>query len=174
MGNLHILCIDDEESVLQSLESELLEAFGQAFELAFALGGKEAIEYVNDIKRDDEKLAVVIADYIMPQMKGDKVLEAIHQVFPKAKKIMLTGQSSTEGIINAINKADLYRYLENPWEQKDFLLTIREVITTYKQDQEIIEKNEELEILNATLEQKVKARTAELERRSQMLEKVNR
>ncbi|MDX2305439.1 MAG: response regulator [Microscillaceae bacterium] len=159
-----ILCIDDESIILRSLRTELRDALDQEHFIEVAESGQEALDIARELFEDGLHLEVVICDYIMPDIKGDEVLAQIHKVFPQSRKIMLTGQSSIEGITNAINQANLYRFIAKPWDPEDMLLTVKEAVKSYRNDLFIAQKNRELEELNAQLEQKVIERTRELER----------
>ena len=79
-----------------------------------------------------------------------------------SKKILLTGQASIEGVSNAVNRANLYRFISKPWEKDDLILTLKEALKSFDQDKTIIRQNEELLELNANLEKKVEQRTEEL------------
>ncbi len=164
-----ILCVDDEGIVLRSLKRELNDAFGNEYLIEVAESGDEALELLEELLEDNYEVPVVISDYIMPGMKGDQFLQRVHEYAPSTRKIMLTGQASTEGVTNAVNSANLYRYIAKPWEQRDLFLTVTEAIRSYRQEQEIEKKHRELERLNQelqehnrTLEQRVVERTEEL------------
>ena len=156
-----ILCIDDEEMILESLSMELEDRF-EGVDLEFLQDGTEAEDLVDELMSDGKKIAVVICDYIMPKKKGDEVLSSIHKLTPKSKTVMLTGQSSFEGVTNAINNANLYRYISKPWNKDDFFLTINAALESYIQEETIETQNSELKELNGSLEQKVLERTNEL------------
>jgi two-component system sensor histidine kinase/response regulator len=156
-----ILCIDDEVIVLDSLKEQLLSEYsGHMIEVAES--GEEAMEIINELIEDKVELPIVIADFIMPGMKGDKLLEKIHMLLPNTKNILLTGQASIEGVSYAVNKASLYRFIPKPWDKEDLILTVKEALRSYDQEKTIIRQNIELKELNATLEKKVELRTREL------------
>jgi phosphoserine phosphatase RsbU/P len=157
-----IVCIDDENIILRSLQAELRNALDADYRIEIAETGEEAIEIIEEYLADGYHIPVTICDYIMPQMKGDEVLAEIHKITPRTHKIMLTGQSNIEGITNAINQANLYRFIAKPWTPSDMAMTIRQAIRSYEQDFELEYKNRELAELNASLEAKVEARTQEL------------
>lgn len=150
-----IVCVDDESAVLDSLRRELSEAFEDHCEIETALGGKDAIALVHDLMAEQCDLSVIIADYLMPDMKGDAVLQQVHQLSPQTLKIMLTGQANIEGISNAINTAQLYHYIAKPWQPEDLQLTVREALNSYQKEQQILEYQH-------NLERKVQERTREL------------
>lgn len=158
-----ILCIDDESIIVNSLKTELRTALESAFLVETAESGMEALEIVDELLETGYEIPLIISDYIMPEMKGDEVLIKIHKKIPESRKIMLTGQSSLEGITNVINHAQLYRFISKPWNPNDLAMTVREAIKSYYQEAEIENKNRELEALNASLEQKVIERTLELQ-----------
>ncbi|MCE4565283.1 hybrid sensor histidine kinase/response regulator [Maribellus sp. CM-23] len=162
MGKQVILCIDDEEIILQALEEQLVNIFGDEYEIETSDSGVDAIEFFKELKEEGVHVPVVISDYIMPGMKGDEVLKEIHNLSPGSLKILLTGHADIEGISNAINHAKLYRYIAKPWDKDDLVLTVREAIKSFLQEIKIRKQNEELLLLNASLEEKVKERTAEL------------
>lgn len=157
-----ILCIDDEEIILQALEEQLNNSFGDEYEIEMSDSGMDAIEYFKELIEEGVDVPVVISDYIMPGIKGDEVLKQIHELSPGSLKILLTGHADIEGIGNAINNAQLYRYIAKPWDKDDLVLTVKEAIKSFLQEIKIRKQNEELLILNASLEEKVKERTAEL------------
>ncbi|NJP04254.1 MAG: fused response regulator/phosphatase [Chloroflexaceae bacterium] len=180
MNKTAILCIDDEEIVLNSLKRQLRRHFVNEYLIEVAQDGEEALEVVAELDEQGICLAVVISDYMMPTMKGDAVLARIHQQHPDTMTILLTGQASTEGITNAVNQANLYRYIAKPWEQTDLILTVTEALRSYEQDRMLEEHNvalewmnHELEQLNANLESQVLARTAELETANRYLTRLN-
>lgn len=162
MGKQVILCIDDEEIILQALEEQLVNIFGDEYEIETSDSGEDAIEFFKELKEEGIHVPVVISDYIMPGMKGDEVLKEIHNLSPGSLKILLTGHADIDGISNAINNAKLYRYIAKPWDKDDLVLTVREAIKSFLQEIKIRKQNEELLVLNASLEEKVKERTAEL------------
>ena len=66
----HILCVDDEEGILAALRQQLSARFGAECDIAVAKNAREALDLMEDLRQDGEQLAVVIADQIMPGMKG--------------------------------------------------------------------------------------------------------
>jgi hypothetical protein len=65
---------------------------------------------------------------------GDDFLINAHKLLPNVKKILLTGQADFKAVTNAINSADLYRYISKPWQNEDLILTIQEALKSYNQD----------------------------------------
>lgn len=140
-----IICVDDEQTILESLKIELNQALGNQYLIETAEGGEEALEVVEQLLEEDYEIPLVISDYIMPAMKGDEVLKRIHLRSPETLKIMLTGQADILAVANAIKYAKLYRYIAKPWETDDLILTVQEAIKSYFKDKQILEKNKELE-----------------------------
>ena len=139
-----IICIDDDQTVLDSLMRELSVNLGDRFEIETAMGGIEALELVDDLLAEGCEIAVVIADYIMPDMKGDEVLKHIHERSPNTLKIMLTGQATIEGVSNAVNSAQLYRYIAKPWVSAQLNLTLQEALKIYLLEHQLAEQNAQL------------------------------
>lgn len=163
MSQKVILCVDDEIIVLDALTEQLHKAFGPEYIIEVAESGEEALDIFDELSEEGMEFPVVLADFIMPIMKGDELLEKIHKKSPLSKKVMLTGQASLEGVSNAVNKADLYRYINKPWDKDDMIMTIKEAIKSFDLEHEILQKNKELSQLNESLEQKVEERTHQLE-----------
>ena len=157
-----ILCIDDEEIILEAIAEQLNNTFGTEYNIETSDSGEDAIDYFKELKAEGVNVPVVISDYIMPGMKGDEVLKEIHKLSPGSLKILLTGHASIDGITNAINNAQLYRYIAKPWDKDDLVLTVKEAIKSFLQEMKIRQQNEELIKLNTSLEEKVSQRTKEL------------
>ncbi|WP_372757448.1 ATP-binding protein [Mariniflexile sp.] len=164
-----IFCVDDEKIVLNSLKAELKNAFGSNYIIETAESGTEALEAINDLIELNYEILVVIADYVMPVMKGDEFLTKLHEKSPRTLNLLLTGQATVEGVTNTINYAGLYRYISKPWDTNDLILTVEQAIKSYRQENELIIKNEELLKLSASLEEKVALRTQELKGKNNLL-----
>ncbi|PSB53820.1 hybrid sensor histidine kinase/response regulator [filamentous cyanobacterium Phorm 6] len=153
-----IVCIDDEPDVLNSLKIELKKAIGDQCIIETAEGGQDALELLADLQADEYEIALVLSDYIMPDIKGDELLKQIHERSPDTLTIMLTGQADLEALSNAIKYAKLYRYIPKPWQNEDLKLTVVEAVHSYLQDQKLTDEivkrqevNEELKLVNAAL-----------------------
>jgi PAS domain S-box-containing protein len=147
-----IICIDDEQAVLESLKVELKKALGDKYLIETAEGGEDALELFSELLEDEYEVALVLSDYIMPDIKGDELLKRFHQMSPRTLKIMLTGQADLEAVSNAIRYAKLYRYLPKPWHTEDLKLTVVEAIHSYLQDKKLEEQNAKLLEMNINLE----------------------
>lgn len=117
-----ILVVDDEPAVVEALTVQLLP-LGVWIEGAYS--GEEALELL------DRQPAVVIADYLMPGMRGDDLLIAVHQQLPQTRLILLTGQAGAENVGKVVNHARLFRYIAKPWEIEDLRLTVRQALESY-------------------------------------------
>ncbi len=153
-----IVCIDDEPDVLNSLKRELKKVIGDQCIIETAEGGAEALELLADLRADEHEIALVLSDYIMPDIKGDALLRKIHEQSPDTLTIMLTGQADLEALSNTIKYAKLYRYIPKPWKNEDLQLTVVEAVHSYLQDQKLTietikrkEVNKELKIVNQEL-----------------------
>jgi adenylate cyclase len=151
MSRQVIICVDDERTVLRSLKAELQEAVGNDYTIEIAEGGEEALELIEELLEDGDEVLLIISDHIMPDMKGDELLKQAHIILPKSIKIMLTGQADIGGIANAINSANLYRYITKPWQSEDLKLTVREALNSYLQAQRLAQQNAKLQQMNQEL-----------------------
>jgi len=181
MGKQAILCVDDELVVLTSLKEQLKRYLSKEYYIEVASSGREALAVFEELTADGLNIPLIISDELMPDMKGDELLIEIHRRAPNTLKIMLTGQASANAVGNAVNNANLYRYITKPWDETDLLLTVTEALRCYDQELKLAEQNEalrqvnrELEHLNSSLEQKVSDRTAELRHAKQAAEVANR
>lgn len=164
----HIICVDDEEGILLALKQQLIP-FQDGCEISLAQSGQQALELLDDLEREGEPVAMVIADQIMPGMKGVDLLERVHRRLPETAKILLTGQAGLDAVVRAINHAGLNQYLAKPWDEPDLRLTVETLLAKYRLGREnarlvsdLKRKNTELLALNSELENRVIDRTAQL------------
>lgn len=168
-----ILCVDDESSFLYALRTLLMESLTGNYVVEIAESGAEALELYEEIVEEGKNLSVVISDFIMPGMNGDEFLVRLHSLSPSTVKIMLTGQSNIYGVKRAINEANLYRFLEKPFNSSDMILTAKSALLAYERERELEIRNQELERINSHLEQLVTERTIELLEKNKELEKLS-
>lgn len=124
-----ILCVDDEHMILASLRDQLSDHFGDRYLYEFAESAEEAWEIIEEFEEDAVNILIIVSDWLMPGVKGDEFLIQLHQRFPKAIKVMLTGQADEAAIQRAKEEANLYCSMAKPWE-KDTLLTTLETALT--------------------------------------------
>lgn len=157
-----IFCVDDEKIVLNAIKSELKHSFGDQYIIETAENGQEALDTIDELLATGFQIPLIISDYAMPVIKGDELLTLTHKRTPQSLSILLTGQATVEGVANAINKANLYRYIAKPWETSDLILTVEQALISYNQQNQLELQNKELRELSESLELKVEERTSEL------------
>jgi diguanylate cyclase (GGDEF)-like protein len=164
-----ILCVDDEDGVLAALRAQLGARFGHECAIATASSGDDALALFDELEKDGEHVAVIIADQIMPGMKGVDLLERIDRRSPLTTKILLTGQAGLDAVISAINRAHLNHYIPKPWDEASLHLAVENLLRQYRlreENRQLIEtlsaKNQALLEMNRELEAKIHARTHEL------------
>ncbi|GEM_PF-1976501 len=178
-----IVCVDDDPGVLASLRAELYNIVQHEYLIEIAEGGREGLQLFEELVAEGYEIPLVIADYMMPNLRGDLLLASVHKQSPHTLTIMLTGQANIEGIRNAVNQAALYRYIDKPWGMEDMSLTVNEALRRYQQERELEQLYREqaqlivqlrqaehaLQAQNEWLEQRVAQRTQELENKNQTL-----
>lgn len=162
MTKKFVLCVDDEQTILVSLRFNLEDILGGHYEIMLAESGADALKIIAEMEREGSELAMIIADQVMPGMKGAELLEAVHKRHPETKKILLTGYAGLESAIYAINNAGLNKYIEKPWENEDLKLIVKNLLGEYELRRENKRMLGELERWNKELEQRVEEKTREL------------
>jgi putative two-component system response regulator len=117
-----ILVIDDEPANLRLLQRVL----GDDYNVIPAQSGAEGLEILKA-----GPVALIITDQRMPGMSGVQVLEASQALCPDAIKILLTGYTDIQAIIDAINSGNVYKYIQKPWDAEDLKLTVKRAVETY-------------------------------------------
>jgi thioredoxin reductase (NADPH) len=115
MANPTILTVDDDPAVSRAVARDIRRRYGDRYRVVRASGGDEALEALREIKLRGGQLAVLLADYRMPKMNGIEFLEAAMDLFPLARRVLLTAYADTSAAIDAINVVDLDHYLLKPW-----------------------------------------------------------
>lgn len=111
-----LLTVDDNPQVVRAIERDLRRQYGKRFRVLKAESGQEALRLVKKLKLRNEILALLLADQRMPQMSGVSLLEEVMNIFPEAKRVLLTAYADTEAAIRSINKAKIDYYLMKPWD----------------------------------------------------------
>jgi len=110
-----ILTVDDDLAVSRAVARDLRRQYGDRYRIVRAGGGAEALDALREIKLRGEQVALLLADYRMPQMNGIQFLESAMDLFPRARRVLLTAYADTDAAITAINVVDLDHYLLKPW-----------------------------------------------------------
>ncbi|BBZ79694.1 fused response regulator/thioredoxin-disulfide reductase [Mycolicibacterium anyangense] len=111
-----ILTVDDDPAVSRAVARDLRRHYGERYRIVRAESGLDALETLNELKLRGETVAVFVADYRMPQMSGIQFLEEAMDVYPMARRVLLTAYADTHAAIDAINVVDLDHYLLKPWD----------------------------------------------------------
>src|SRR5712671_5685755 len=156
----NVLYVDDEENNLNSFRA----ALRRNYNIFTALSGEEGIEILS--KND---IHVVVTDQRMPNMTGVQFLQHIPGDQDNIR-IILTGFTDMESIIEAINTGKIYRYITKPWDKDELNITIDNAIETVMLRRNNKKLIRELQLYNEQLEEKVVRRTQEIEKQKKIIE----
>ena len=120
-GKPVLLTVDDDAVVSQALTRDLRRQYAQRFRVVRAESGPQALKILRELRLAEEEAALLLADHRMPGMTGVEFLEHSIELYPIAKRVLLTAYADTEAAIRAINAVGLDYYLLKPWsppEQK--------------------------------------------------------
>ncbi len=132
-----MLYIDDEEHNLLSFKA----GFRKDFEVHTARSALIGLEVLSE----HQDIEVVIADQRMPEMTGVEFFERVRTFYPEKIRILLTGYSDIEAVIAAINKGQVYKFIDKPWDQKSITVAIQNAKELYDTRMELKEKNDSLQ-----------------------------
>ncbi len=158
-----VLCVDDDRTILLLLSRQLAPEGYQLLTASSAADGLKLLE--------QQAVALVVSDLRMPEMDGIEFLSQVRSRWPATARILLTGQGDIDDTIAAINEGGIYRYISKPFTRNDLLLSVRDALTyqTLMSERNQLalltqEQNRQLLAINAELEERVEARTAELKK----------
>lgn len=110
-----LLTVDDDPSVSRAVARDLRRRYGEEYRVLRADSGPQAIDALKELRRRGEQVAVLLADYRMPHMNGIEFLEQAMDLYPAARRALLTAYADTDAAIRAINVVDVDHYLLKPW-----------------------------------------------------------
>jgi thioredoxin reductase (NADPH) len=111
-----MLTVDDDPAVSRAVARDLRRHYGEHHRIVRAESGSDALETLKELKLRGETVAMFLADYRMPQMTGIDFLEQAMDLYPAARRVLLTAYADTHAAIDAINVVDLDHYLLKPWD----------------------------------------------------------
>ncbi len=140
---INLLYVDDEENNLVSLKA----TFRLKYNIITALSADEALKIL-----EKKSVEIIITDQRMPNTTGIEFLEKVLEKYPDPIRILLTGYSDIDAVIDAVNKGKIYHYLSKPWNEKEMDETILKAYDIYKHNLEVKTLNGKLVTSNEQLE----------------------
>src|SRR5579863_3513990 len=111
-----LLAVDDDVGVLEAIVQDLRRQYGATYRVMRAASGKAALDTLAQLKARQEPVALLLSDQRMPGMTGVEFLEQARDLYPEARRVLLTAYADTEAAIRAINSARIHYYLNKPWD----------------------------------------------------------
>lgn len=121
---VHILYVDDERQNLVSFKA----SFRHYYKVSIAQGGEEALK----ILEDNDEISLIISDQRMPGMSGVEFLEHAQEKYPAPIRMVMTGYSDIEAVVQAINKGKVYYYVSKPWNLDELKMIIDKALHAYQ------------------------------------------
>ena len=165
----NVLFVDDEPSILSSLQRLLRKQDYQCFFADCADAGLKILE--------SQRIDLVISDMRMPGMDGAQFLAQVKERWPQSVRMLLTGHSDISATITALNEGGIYRYISKPWDNDQLIEVVQEGLRIRRLEREkqhllnvTRQQNQELQSFNQNLERMVASRTEEVRQTADMLE----
>src|SRR5271167_4430839 len=111
-----ILTVDDDPGVSRAVARDLRRQYGNRYRIVRAESASDALDALRQMKLRGDLVAVILADYRMPELNGIEFLEQAMDIYPGARRVLLTAYADTGAAIDAINAVDLDHYLLKPWD----------------------------------------------------------
>ncbi|MDY6952094.1 MAG: response regulator, partial [Thermodesulfobacteriota bacterium] len=141
-----LLFVDDEASITKALQRLFRK---ERYDIYTAASGQEGLERLKEVGKP---FSLIISDQRMPEMSGAQFLEKARGIFPQAIRILLTGYSDMDAIVEALNKGGIHRYFTKPWNDDDLALQVRQSLEQY----ELVLENRRLLALTRTQNKELK------------------
>ena len=135
METLNIICVDDQQEVLDSVMRDLRPLTSHV-RLEEASSVADCMQLIDQLDDDGDHVAIVISDQVLPGETGTELLGKVasDRRFTKTRKVLLTGQATHADTINAINDGHIDNYIEKPWQPEKLLATVKRLLTLYVLD----------------------------------------
>lgn len=173
MDTATVLFVDDEESILRSLQRTLRK---EPYRILTAGSGREGLEILRN-----EPVELVVSDQRMPEMTGTQFLQQAQELSPHSVRVILSGYAEAHIIVEAINNGGIYRFIAKPWNEEELKTTLRQCLEHHRMREENRRLSElsalqvrDLERLNQRLESAVIERTQSLALAQDVLETLPR
>src|SRR5579871_6223951 len=111
-----LLSVDDDPDVLRAIERDLRSHYGASYRVLASDGPEQALDLLKQLKVRNDSVALLLADQRMPKMDGIGFLREAMQIFPDAKRALLTAYADTSAAISAINQANINYFFLKPWD----------------------------------------------------------
>lgn len=111
-----LLAVDDDVNVLEAVVQDLRREYGAEYRVMRAASGQAALDTLDQLKERKEPVGLLLSDQRMPGMTGVQFLERARDIYPDARRVLLTAYADTEAAIQAINTARIHYYLNKPWD----------------------------------------------------------
>ena len=154
MNNRTVLIVDDEEGIRNSIERTLRSEPYQRLYASSVAAAKKIIH--------ENTIHLIISDILMPEVNGFTLLKWIKKNRPEIVRMVLSTRSDSDTILKAINKGNIFYYIQKPWDNTELKIMINKGFEWYNLQEERNELIKELEKHNRTLEQKINERTNQL------------
>jgi len=130
-----LLAIDDDTSVLEAVVQDLRRHYGQDYRIVRAASGAAALDICRQLQQRKDTVALMLSDQRMPGMTGVDFLQQALNIYPNAKRVLLTAYADTEAAIRAINSAKIHYYLNKPWDPPEEKLypVLDDLLESWKQ-----------------------------------------
>ena len=129
MSKQNIICVDDQREVLSAIIREL-EVFSATHNIIECESATEAEEVISELNDENQTVALIICDHIMPGENGIDFLARLHNDsrLGNSKRILLTGLASHQDTIKAINEAQIDYYMEKPWDSEELISVVKKLL----------------------------------------------
>src|SRR6516162_11204662 len=111
-----LLTVDDDPEVLRAVERDLRRHYAKHYRVLRAESGTAALDALRQLKKRNDSVGLMLVDQRMPQMSGVEFISQAADLFPDAKRVLLTAYADTDAAIRAINLARIHHYLLKPWD----------------------------------------------------------
>src|SRR3954464_1630729 len=111
-----LMAVDDDAPVLAAVERDLRDRYAEHYQVITASSGDQALDLLRRLRLREDSVALLLVDQRMPGMSGTELLTASRELYPDARRVLLTAYADTDAAIRAINDAEVHHYLLKPWD----------------------------------------------------------